>query len=69
MRSEIHKLKPEDLEQLLKNKQLTPEQMDQMKPQLEIEEEYQLLYAQMRHTEYYLALVKQCSQKTVWISH
>ncbi len=37
--------------------------MDQMKPQLEIEEEYQLLYAWMRHTEYYLAYVKQCSQK------
>jgi hypothetical protein len=34
-----------------------------MKPQLDIEEEYQLLYAQMRHTEYYLALVKQSSQK------
>jgi hypothetical protein len=28
--------------QLLKNQQLTPEQMDQMKPQSEIEEEYQL---------------------------
>ncbi len=39
--------------------------MNQMKPQLEIKEEYQHIYAQMRHTEYYLALVKQCSQKTV----
>ncbi len=38
--------------------------MDQMKPQLENEEEYQLLYAQMRHAKYYLASVKQLSQKT-----
>jgi hypothetical protein len=40
MRSEIHKLKPGDLKrQLLKNQQLTPEQMDQMKSKLEIREE------------------------------
>jgi hypothetical protein len=32
--------------------------MDQMKPQLEIEEEYQILYAQMQYTKYYLASVK-----------
>ncbi len=38
--------------------------MDQMKPQLEIKEDYQLLYAQMRHTKYYLASIKQLSQKT-----
>ncbi len=37
--------------QLLKNQQLTPEQMDQLKNKLEIEEEYQLQYAWMRHTE------------------
>jgi hypothetical protein len=37
--------------------------MDQMKSQLEIEKEYQLLYAQMRHTKYYLASVKHISQK------
>jgi hypothetical protein len=43
MRSEIHKLKPEDLEEtMIENQQLTPEQMDQMKTKLEIEEEYQL---------------------------
>jgi hypothetical protein len=37
--------------------------MGQMKPLLEIKEEYQLLYARMRHTKYYLASVKQLSQK------
>ncbi len=36
--------------------------MDQMKPQLEIEEDSQLLYAQMRHTKHYFASVKQLSQ-------
>ncbi len=55
--------------QLLKSQQLTPEQMDQMKPRLEIKEEYQLLYAWTRHTKYYLASFKLISQKTVWISH
>jgi hypothetical protein len=39
--------------------------MDQMKPQLEFEEEYQLLNAQMRHTKYYLASVKHLSQKSI----
>ena len=43
MRSDIHRLKPEDWKrQLLKNQHLTPEQTDQMKSKLEIEEEYQL---------------------------
>jgi hypothetical protein len=37
--------------------------MDRIKLQLEIEEENQLLYAQIRHTKYYLASVKQRSQK------
>ncbi len=36
--------------------------MDQMKPQLEIEEDSQLLYARMRHTKHYFASVKQLSQ-------
>jgi hypothetical protein len=39
--------------------------MDQIKPQLEIKEEYQLLNAQKRHKKYYLPSVKQLSQKTV----
>ncbi len=34
-----------------------------MKTKFEIREECQLLYAWMRHTEYYSALVKQRSQK------
>jgi hypothetical protein len=43
MRSEIHKLKPEDLEKtIIENQQLTLEQMDQMKTKLEIGEECQL---------------------------
>ncbi len=43
MRSKNHKLKPEDLEEtIIKNQQLTPEQMDQMKTKLEIREECQL---------------------------
>jgi hypothetical protein len=43
MRLEIHKLKPEDLEQTMIEKPTThPEQMDQMKTKLEIREEYQL---------------------------
>ncbi len=43
MKSEIHKLKPEDLEEtIIENQQLTPEQMDQMKTKLEIREESQL---------------------------
>ncbi len=37
--------------------------MDQMKPQLEINKEYKLLYAWMRRTKYCLASVKQCSQR------
>jgi hypothetical protein len=53
MRSEIHKLKPEDLEEIIIEK--NPEQTDQMKSKLEIKEDYQLLYAWMRHTEYYSA--------------
>ncbi len=43
MRSKIHKLKPEDLEEtLLKNQQLTPKQMDQMKTKMEIGTKCQL---------------------------
>ncbi len=43
MRSEIHKLKPEDLKrQLLKNQHLNLEQIDQMKSKSEIKEDYQL---------------------------
>ncbi len=46
MRSEIHKLKPEDLGETIIEKPTThPGTMDQMKPQLEIKEEYQHLYA------------------------
>ncbi len=64
MRSKIHKLKPEDLEEtIIEKKQLTPEQMDQMKSKLEIGKECQLYYAWMRHTEFYSVLVKQCSEK------
>ena len=43
MRSEIHKLKTEDLEEtILKYQQLTPEQMDQMKTKIEIGTKFQL---------------------------
>ena len=42
MRSEIHKLKPEDSEETIIEIPLTPEQMDQLKSKLEIREEYQL---------------------------
>ncbi len=46
MRSEIHKLKPEDLEEtIIENQHLTPEQMDQMKSKFEIKEDYQPKYA------------------------
>jgi hypothetical protein len=64
MRSEIDKLKPEDLEETMIKKPTTQARTNgPNEPQLEIEEEYQLLYAQMRHTEYFLALVKQSSQE------
>jgi hypothetical protein len=39
--------------------------MDQMKLRLEIEEEYQLIYARMRHTEYNLASVKKLSPENI----
>jgi hypothetical protein len=39
--------------------------MERMKTPFEIKEEYQLMYAQMRLTNYYLASVKQLSQKTI----
>jgi hypothetical protein len=43
MRSDIHKLKPEDLEKtIIENQHVTPEQMDQMNSKLVIEEDYQL---------------------------
>ena len=42
MRLEIHKLKPEDLEETIIEKPLTPEQMGQLKYKLEIREECQL---------------------------
>ncbi len=46
MISEIHKLNLRIWKrQLLKSQQLILEQMDQINPQLEFEEEYQLLYA------------------------
>jgi hypothetical protein len=38
--------------------------MDQMNPPLEVKEEYQLVYAQMRHTNYYFTSVKQLSQES-----
>jgi hypothetical protein len=46
MRSKIHKLKPEDLEEPIIEKSITHSGTNgHMKPHLEIKEEYQLLYA------------------------
>jgi hypothetical protein len=64
MRSEIYKLKPEDLEEAIIENSITHSGTNGPNETLEIEDKYQLLYAQMRHMNYYLASVKQLSQKT-----
>jgi hypothetical protein len=54
MRSEIHKLKPEDLGETIIEKPTThPGTNGPNENKLEIREECQLQYAWMKHTEYY----------------
>ncbi len=56
MRSEIHKLKPEDLEEKIIDKSTThPEQMDQTKAKMKIGTKCQLQYAIRKHIKYYSA--------------
>ncbi len=64
IRSEIHKLKPEDLEETIIEKSTTHSGTNRPnETPIGDQRRVNFPYARMRHRKYYLASVKQCSQK------